>query len=84
LSDLAGYLVLILMLYPSIMDPLGSFLLILHLCIHVHITTTDLFDDHLIDEGIENLEDALALGAEFLLLLFQEISSKVDQEHLEA
>jgi hypothetical protein len=47
------------------------------------VTTADLLDDNLIDEAVEDVDDARALRAEFLLLLLEKVSSQVDKEHLE-
>ena len=47
------------------------------------MTTADLLDDNLIDEAVEDVDDARALRAEFLLLLLEKVSSQVDKEHLE-
>ena len=47
------------------------------------MTTADLLDDNLIDEAVEDVDDARALRAEFLLLLLEKVSAQIDEEHLE-
>lgn len=83
LADLAGYLVPVL--YPIISPSLlfANPLRILHLRVHVVTTAADLLDDNLIDEAVEDVDDAGALSAEFLLLLLEKVSTQVDKEHLE-
>ena len=79
LTDFAGHLVPVL--YPitsSFISPsllFASPLLVLHLRVHVEATADDLLNDHLIDEAIEDLDDAGALGAEFLRLLLKKVSA---------
>ena len=82
LADLAGYLIPVL--YPIITRSLmiTSPLRVLHLSVHV-VTTADLLDDNLIDKAVEDVDDARALRAEFLLLLLKKVSTQVDKEHLE-
>jgi hypothetical protein len=47
------------------------------------VTTANLLDDNLIDKAVEDVDDARALRAEFLLLLLKKVSTQVDKEHLE-
>ena len=84
LADFSGHLVPILhttitLFTPSLTGPLR----VLHLCVHVLPAATDLLDDDLIDEAVEDLDDAGALCAELLLLLLKEVSAQVDEEHLQ-